>query len=74
MFHSGKCPCCEKPVSHVKVENIQFAAGPYEPYAGVSYLCPDCRAVLAVGIDPLALNADVVSRVLTAFRKGLERA
>ena len=73
MFHSGKCPSCEKPVSHVKVETIQIAPGPYESYAGVSYLCPDCRAVLGVGIDPLALNADVVSQLLTAFRKGLER-
>jgi hypothetical protein len=73
MFHSGKCPSCEKPVSHVKVENIQFTAGPYEPYVGVSYLCPDCRTVLGVGIDPLALNADVVSRLVAALRKGLER-
>jgi hypothetical protein len=73
MFHSGKCPSCEKPVSHVKVEAIQFTAGPYEPYAGVSYLCPECRAVLGVGVDPLALNADVVSQLLTALRKGLER-
>jgi len=73
MFHSGKCPHCEKAVSHVKVETIQFAAGLYEHYAGVSYLCPDCRAVLGVGVDPLALNDDVVSRLLTALRKGLER-
>ena len=30
MFHSGKCPSCKKPVSHVKVETTQFTAGSYE--------------------------------------------
>jgi hypothetical protein len=73
MFHSGKCPHCKKVISRVKVETIQISAGLKESYAGVTYVCPGCQCVLAVAMDPLALNADVVSRLLKALRKGSAR-
>lgn len=37
-------------------------------YKGVSYQCGGCRAILSVGIDPLALKADLVKEVVKALR------
>jgi uncharacterized protein with PIN domain len=70
MANFGKCPHCKKTVSHAKIETITVEAGIYEAYEGVTYVCPHCHSVLGVGIDPLSLNADVVSRLLKALRKG----
>ena len=35
-----------------------------ESYKGVSYLCPFCRAILGVQMDPLAVNLNLLNRLL----------
>lgn len=61
---TGKCPYCKQPVVSVLLEGIainQEAGG--GSYHGVSYLCPACRSVLGVGIDPVALMEDTIKGV-----------
>jgi hypothetical protein len=69
MLHSGKCPHCEKTVTYAKAEAIDIKVGS-EGYKGVSYLCPMCRSVLSISMDPLALNQNLVNRLLVALGKG----
>jgi hypothetical protein len=70
MLHSGKCPHCDNIIGSVDVETIDINAGMYASYKGVTYLCPRCRSVLSVSMDQLALNHDVVKRLLKALDKG----
>jgi hypothetical protein len=70
MLHSGKCPKCEETVGSARVETIEIRAGAHDAYKGVSYLCPHCRSVLSVSIDQIALNADLVTRLLKALGRG----
>lgn len=65
---SGTCPKCDGPVEYVTLEHISVTT-PGTRWHGVSYLCPNCRTVLGVGIDPFALKADVVDEVLDGIRK-----
>ena len=58
----GKCPHCQKTVTSANVEPLNLNAGA-ESYKGVSYLCPHCRAVLGIQMDPLALNADLAAAI-----------
>lgn len=69
MFGSGICPHCQTIISHATVEPITINSGE-ESYKGVTYFCPHCRAVLTVSMDQIALNADLVTRLLKALRKG----
>ena len=67
---TGNCPNpeCKTPLDRVKVEHLRVeAAG--GPWTGVSYICPFCLMVLSVGIDPIALKADIVSEVLEGMEK-----
>lgn len=70
MLHSGKCPHCHKPISSAAVENVDIKGEANVSYKGVTYLCPHCRSVLSVSMDQLALNGDLVRRLLKALRKG----
>jgi uncharacterized protein with PIN domain len=65
-IHMGKCPKCDGVVNNVHAEAVTIKTGPMgtgRAYNGVSYLCPLCRAVLSVSIDPLALKADTVKAI-----------
>jgi hypothetical protein len=61
---------CQKIIASATVENIPIRSGVQLSYHGVSYLCPHCRAVLSVSFDPFSMNADGVSRLQKALRKG----
>ena len=72
-MHSARCPKCETVVSRALVETMDIDAGaifPQQRYKGVAYLCPNCRGVLSVSMDQLALNADLVDRLMKALGKG----
>jgi predicted Zn finger-like uncharacterized protein len=69
MFHSGKCPHCQATISSVKVETITIKGGD-QSYKGVTYVCPHCHAVISVSMDQIALNGDLVTRLLKALHKG----
>lgn len=69
-MHTGKCPHCQNTVASAEVETITINAGGQASYKGVSYLCPNCRAVLSVSMDQIALNEDLKTRLLKALAKG----
>jgi phage FluMu protein Com len=69
MLHSGKCPHCAKVIASTSVETVDLKAGANVSYKGVSYLCPHCRSVLSVTMDQIAMNVDLVSRLLKTLGK-----
>ncbi len=72
-MYSGKCPHCKMIVSRVLVETMDIDAGaafPLASYKGATYLCPHCRAVLSASMDQIALNVDLVQRLLIALGRG----
>lgn len=64
----GTCPGCGSIVPHADLERIAINDPP-KTWKGVSYLCPNCRTVLGIGIDPLALKEDTVRAVARQVRK-----
>jgi uncharacterized protein with PIN domain len=67
----SKCPVCEARLSFVNVEPMPIQKKTTVKIAGVSYFCPKCQSILSVGIDPAALNADLlrdVERVVQKWR------
>lgn len=64
MINSGKCPKCDKVVSSVTIEDIDVKVRFQSAWHGISYCCPYCKAILGVGIDPVALKTDTVNAVL----------
>ena len=72
-MNAGKCPGCKQVVHTADVERIEIKDGPFgTTWVGVSYVCSNwnCRTVLSVAIDPVALKTDIVKEV----RKLLGRA
>lgn len=64
-MHSGKCPKCEQTAFSVYIQPVE-AKVPFsrETYKAVSYQCPSCRTVLGIQMDPLALETDIVNKVV----------
>lgn len=68
-MHTGKCPKCDEVAHNVYFEDIiikrpmSMSGG----LNGISYLCPKCRTILGVAIDPIALKADIVREVCEAL-------
>ncbi len=73
MIKTGKCPKCEKTISHLLVESLEAWVGIMASggkYIAVTYCCPSCRAVLGAGLDPLALKEDTAQAVVDRLKKG----
>lgn len=66
---TGICPKCEENVPYVEVEGISAKKMLGGSWNAVSYVCPSCRAILGVQIDPVAVQHDTVSQILEALRK-----
>jgi len=65
MIPFGKCPKCEKTVSHVDIEAITAGdklVGPM--YNCVSFVCHSCKSVLSVEIDPVSMKNDIIDTIL----------
>jgi len=61
MLNLGKCPKCEKNISHVKTEQISAATGMGgNDWRALSHLCPLCHTVLGVQVDPLAIKSEIL--------------
>ena len=61
----GKCPKCEKPVTHCTFDGIDIGdrlMGTH--FQGIAMCCPHCRTVLGVSPDPNVLVSDVAYRLL----------
>ncbi len=70
MLNAGKCPKCEKVVRSAFVEPLDIKEGLQSRWRGVSFSCEHCRAVLSVGIDPIAIKSDIVKDLLKALGRG----
>ena len=60
-MHTGKCPKCEAVLDRVEVEELPAAAA--KVWRSVAYLCPKCKTILSVQIDPIALRGDLNKHV-----------
>jgi predicted Zn finger-like uncharacterized protein len=70
--HHGKCPKCAKVVDRAIIGIIDIDAAkifPETTYKGMTFSCPWCETVIAVTMDQIALNADLVSRLFRAVGK-----
>jgi hypothetical protein len=66
---TGKCPRCERVLQHVDIEPIDIHKDSKRAFHGVTFVCPDCRTILAVELDPIAVTADVVRVVMERMKK-----
>lgn len=69
MINTGKCPKCEKTITYVTIEDVEVRVGFAPAWRGLSYICPHCKTVLSVAIDPVALKTDIVNAVRSAIKK-----
>jgi len=70
IIHAGECPKCGRVVSTCRIENVTALAGiGGASYKAISYSCNSCKAILSVQMDPIALENDVVNRLLKALKK-----
>jgi hypothetical protein len=68
-INTGTCPKCQEKLFHVTIEDMDIKRGFQSAWRGVSYLCPKCKTILGVGIDPVALQEDTVKEVLKGLGK-----
>ena len=68
-MYTGTCPKCEKLLTNVNIEEIPVHLNFQPVWRGVSFLCPYCRTILGVGIDPVALKTDLKDEILTELEK-----
>jgi hypothetical protein len=60
----GKCPKCEKPVTHCTFDDVGVDYRLMGSHRGLALCCPHCRTVLGVSPDPDVLVGDVAYRLL----------
>ncbi|MCI0426915.1 MAG: hypothetical protein L0Z46_02720 [Nitrospiraceae bacterium] len=69
MISTGKCPYCDKVLQDVTLEHIMIKKD-FEPkWHGASLVCPWCRKILNVSLDPVALKNDLVDEMLKHLKK-----
>jgi hypothetical protein len=64
MINQGKCPKCGNVIREVATEAITVGQYPCKQWQGMSCLCPSCKTVLSVEIDPIALAIDISNEVV----------
>lgn len=68
-MNTGKCPKCGVVPNRVDVEQLAASASMFsgEVWRAVAYVCPapECRAILGVQIDPLAIRSDLNNHAKT---------
>jgi hypothetical protein len=64
----GKCPYCGSAVLAVVLNEVSVLALATN-WRGVTYSCQACSAVLSVGIDPIAVKADLVDEIAARLRE-----
>jgi len=69
MRNTGKCPKCKKTLTKTSIEDVVIYVRTQARWRGLSYLCQNCKAVLSVGIDPIALKNDIVAELLAKLQK-----
>jgi len=69
----GKCPKCDALISQVEVIDVSVTVSLQPQWKGFAYLCPQCRTVLNVEINPLLVRDEIVAEVELLLRKYLSR-
>lgn len=69
MINSGTCPHCSSRISAVQIEHIDITENMRTKFHGISYLCPSCKKVLSVGIDPIAVKTDILEEIKREIQK-----
>lgn len=64
-----KCLNCQQAIPHVVVQSIGTEKPTAGGWNGICFLCPFCRTILGVQLDPVALREDIVESVLKALGK-----
>lgn len=68
MLSLAKCPHCENMISQIEVIDIPLTVSLQPQWKGFAYLCPSCRKVLSVELNPLAGQEDIVRRIAELLR------
>jgi hypothetical protein len=66
---TGKCPKCGGVLQTAIVESIILTEGVQGKWHGASYVCPLCRTILGIGIDPICLKTDTVEELKKVLGK-----
>ncbi len=75
---SAKCPSCGNLINRVHFEEVNAEPGffSYGAWRSIAFLCPQCRVVLSVQIDPIAIRTDIcdhVDKEVSALRNEVTR-
>jgi len=75
MLISGTCPKCGKEITRALVKAIPVSTSIIAgiEYRGVSYMCPSCRCVLGISMDPIAEQAELLSKIKKMISDILDR-
>jgi phage terminase large subunit GpA-like protein len=65
---TAKCPHCEKPVSQIEIEDVDMTVLSRPQLKGFAYLCPHCRKILSVQVNPLILQDNLLKRIVESLR------
>jgi hypothetical protein len=71
-FPTGKCPKCATIVTRVAIERVDIFEDYHKRRYATSLVCSNCRTVLGVSIDPIALNTEMVAEIVQEIRKTKE--
>lgn len=58
---SALCPHCGATITHLSLEGMTSSAFMGTQWNTVAYVCPMCRKILSVSIDPIAIRTDIIN-------------
>jgi hypothetical protein len=65
---NGVCPKCGVGVNQVFLSTVPVIA-PAATWDGVTYNCPNRRAILSVGLDPIVLRDSIVDDIVNKLKR-----
>jgi hypothetical protein len=69
MNSTGLCPKCGKLCATVIIEEVALSHSvSRSSFKGANYLCPHCKTILSVSMDPFAYKNDVAAAVLKLMK------
>lgn len=58
---AGKCPKCEKRLTHVNFSAMESRQGfGGNTLLAIAHTCPYCSTILSVQVDPIAVKTDTI--------------
>lgn len=64
----ARCPHCKNEVRSLNIEVTTLFDEQMGSWRGLLYSCPVCDCVLSAGFDPVALETDLVNKIVAAVR------